>query len=439
MTRLAEAARALFAGLNPDPDCNLRLIVQYTAKFLGCECAALGWAEDPSARPRFRAAFRLDPPPSPAREAAREICRAILGQSGSCAESGACPPNPRFRSFLAHPVLLDGRARGALIALDGRERSHGEEERSLIGFLANLAAAEESRRLAAAAVARLAAVEAVLEAVSSARRQAASREEFLDRFLASLAAALGVEGVFFIPESSGGSLPSVCRFYPPLTGKRGMKIDLAAAFGALPTPTQAAPPGALFVEADPALPRPPFARRGVNAWVLSPVSRDGISLGLLGLELKGGKNGPEPAFLKSAAVSARLLEMGLEELALREGVTSLEQTVQEISTLIDPEHKEEGSGDTPAAGEETPLRGLERSLRELAERIRGKRRFAYRNLSPTEIRVANWIREGRSSKEIAKRLGLSPRTIHTHRYNIRKKLNLSGAGKNLRAHLAAME
>ena len=69
----------------------------------------------------------------------------------------------------------------------------------------------------------------------------------------------------------------------------------------------------------------------------------------------------------------------------------------------------------------------------------GKRRFAYRDLTPTEIRVANLIREGRSSKEVAERLGLSPRTVHTHRYNIRKKLNLCGGSKTLRAHLCAME
>ncbi len=438
MTRLAEAARALFAGLQPDPERNLRLIVQHTAKWLGCECAALGWVEDSAAGPRFRAAFRLDPSPSPVREAAREICRALLDNADICAESGFCPPNPRFRSFLAHPVLLDGRTRGALLALDGRERRFGQEEFSLIGFLANLAAAEEGKRLAEATGAQLAALEAVFEAVITARRLAASCEEFLDRCLASLCAVLGLEGAFFVGEQSDGNPPLGSRFHPLRADKGWTKIDPAMPLFASPQ-LASLPEGPFLIEADPALPRPPFSRRGVNGWIICPVRSNGTRLGVLGFELQRKKKCPDSALFKNAAVAARLFEMGLEEFILREGIASLQRVVREISVLIDPQPATEASGATAAAGKENPLRDLERSLLDLGERIRVKRRFAYRNLSPTEIQIANLIREGRSSKEIAARLRLSPRTVHTHRYNIRKKLNLSGGGKNLRAHLAAME
>lgn len=57
------------------------------------------------------------------------------------------------------------------------------------------------------------------------------------------------------------------------------------------------------------------------------------------------------------------------------------------------------------------------------------------NLTPTEIRVANLVREGRTNKEIAELLLLSKNTILFHRHNIRTKLGLRKSKKNLRSHL----
>ena len=52
-----------------------------------------------------------------------------------------------------------------------------------------------------------------------------------------------------------------------------------------------------------------------------------------------------------------------------------------------------------------------------------------------EIQVANLTRTGKTSKEIATILGLSKRTIDTHKNNIRKKLDLSNKKVNLQAYL----
>jgi DNA-binding CsgD family transcriptional regulator len=57
------------------------------------------------------------------------------------------------------------------------------------------------------------------------------------------------------------------------------------------------------------------------------------------------------------------------------------------------------------------------------------------NLTPKEIEIAALIREGKSTKEIAELLGLSPRTIDLHRLNIRKKLGLKSKSINLRSTL----
>jgi PAS domain S-box-containing protein len=62
-----------------------------------------------------------------------------------------------------------------------------------------------------------------------------------------------------------------------------------------------------------------------------------------------------------------------------------------------------------------------------------------RNLTPTEIRVANLVKEGKTNKEIAELLLLSRNTILFHRHNIRTKLGLRKSKKNLRSHLLGVE
>lgn len=63
----------------------------------------------------------------------------------------------------------------------------------------------------------------------------------------------------------------------------------------------------------------------------------------------------------------------------------------------------------------------------------------YRGLTPREMQVADLIRHGRSTKEIAQILGVSSYTIETYRANLRKKLHLKNNKLNLRAFLKSIK
>lgn len=60
-------------------------------------------------------------------------------------------------------------------------------------------------------------------------------------------------------------------------------------------------------------------------------------------------------------------------------------------------------------------------------------------LTPQEIEVANMVRGGRTSKEIAEVLGLSISGVDFHRKRLRQKLGLTNTTKNLRSYLLSLE
>ena len=59
-----------------------------------------------------------------------------------------------------------------------------------------------------------------------------------------------------------------------------------------------------------------------------------------------------------------------------------------------------------------------------------------RCLFPAEIQVANLVKLGKRTKEIAEIMNLSPGTISIHRKNIRKKLELTHQKTNLQTMLS---
>ena len=63
----------------------------------------------------------------------------------------------------------------------------------------------------------------------------------------------------------------------------------------------------------------------------------------------------------------------------------------------------------------------------------------YEVLTPSEIQVAEFIRMGKTSKDIADALEIAQKTVENHRSRVRDKLGLRNRGINLRSYLMQLE
>jgi len=78
-------------------------------------------------------------------------------------------------------------------------------------------------------------------------------------------------------------------------------------------------------------------------------------------------------------------------------------------------------------------------LNELVSPFAQKLSSSQHNLTFKEMQVANLVKDGKSSKEIAELLNLSTRTVKFHRENLRKKVGIKHRKQNLAAHLASLK
>jgi len=81
---------------------------------------------------------------------------------------------------------------------------------------------------------------------------------------------------------------------------------------------------------------------------------------------------------------------------------------------------------------------MESNLQEITSQFARKISLQELNLTPTEIQIANMIRHGNSSKEMAEIMNVSIRTVDAHRRNIRKKIGLNQKRANLRSYLLSL-
>lgn len=81
---------------------------------------------------------------------------------------------------------------------------------------------------------------------------------------------------------------------------------------------------------------------------------------------------------------------------------------------------------------------IENNLKEIISPFSRNISAKYMDLTPQEIQIASHIKEGKTSKEIARMLDITERTVNFHRENIRNKLGLKNKKTNIRSFLLAV-
>jgi len=79
------------------------------------------------------------------------------------------------------------------------------------------------------------------------------------------------------------------------------------------------------------------------------------------------------------------------------------------------------------------------NLKDFASGFQRKLTNTCLSITPMELRVADLVRQGRTTKEIAELLNSSTRAVEFHRMNLRKKLHLKENKTNLRSFLLSMK
>lgn len=81
----------------------------------------------------------------------------------------------------------------------------------------------------------------------------------------------------------------------------------------------------------------------------------------------------------------------------------------------------------------------ERNLKDIGSALSQRISTLSKRLTPMEIQVANLVKQGRTNKEVAEILNLSPMTIESHRKNIRTKIGIKNQKTNLRSYLLSLD
>jgi PAS domain S-box-containing protein len=114
-----------------------------------------------------------------------------------------------------------------------------------------------------------------------------------------------------------------------------------------------------------------------------------------------------------------------------------ERVLMNVKELVVPllEKVREGRLDSRQT---TYLDVLESNLNDIISPFSRTLSSKHLGLTPTELRIADMIRDGRKTREMARLMNLSPRTVESHRESIRKKMGIKNRRANLRSHLLSV-
>jgi PAS domain S-box-containing protein len=115
-----------------------------------------------------------------------------------------------------------------------------------------------------------------------------------------------------------------------------------------------------------------------------------------------------------------------------------EKMVSNVREIIFPYLAKLNNGKLPVK-EKALVNIIESNLKDMMSPFARRLTSKYLELTPTEIQVANLIKQGKTTKDIAEINNLSPRTIEFHRDNIRTKLGIKNRKVNLRTYLLSLD
>jgi len=115
-----------------------------------------------------------------------------------------------------------------------------------------------------------------------------------------------------------------------------------------------------------------------------------------------------------------------------------ENVLFNVKELIDP-IIEKLEGSTHNDRQKALLELLQENLKELTAPFVQNSTIKFFKFTPTELQVANMVRHGKTTKEIAKLMNISSETVSNHRKNIRKKSGLTRSKRNLRSTLTLLK
>jgi PAS domain S-box-containing protein len=149
--------------------------------------------------------------------------------------------------------------------------------------------------------------------------------------------------------------------------------------------------------------------------------------------------------LKMAEAELRAKSMSLEETnnALKVLLRNMEEAKKEleenvvsnIRVLVMP-HVRRLARHKSVSTERVHVEAIETGLKDVASPF--LRDLSQFRLTPTEIQVANYVRDGRTTKEIIELMHSTKDSIDMHRYHIRKKLGMNNTKTNLRSYLLSL-
>jgi PAS domain S-box-containing protein len=134
----------------------------------------------------------------------------------------------------------------------------------------------------------------------------------------------------------------------------------------------------------------------------------------------------------NTALRVLLKQRGEDKLELQESVLS------NINELVSP-YLEQVKKTRLTTRQQTFLRIIESNLDSIVSPFINRLSSKFGRFTPTEIRVANLVKEGKTNEEIGDVMSISKNTVLYHRHNIRKKLKLTNTSINLRSHLLTLE